>query len=55
MPFSLYFPEIRTKEFLPIVEAFYSETVSKTIFESGLAPVPDAFRKAELNRLKQGF
>ncbi len=55
MPFSLYFPEIRTKEFLPIVEAFYSENVSKSIFESGLAPVPDAFRKAELNRLKQGF
>lgn len=55
MPFSLYFPEIRTKEFLPIVEAFYSEPVSQTIFQSGLAPVPDAFRKAELNRLKQGF
>lgn len=55
MPFSLYFPEIRTKELLPLIEAFYSAEVAKVIFENGLAPVPDAFRAAEINRLKQGF
>jgi len=55
MPFSLYFPEIRTKELLPLIEAFYSQEVSQAIFQNGLAPVPDAFRTAEINRLKQGF
>lgn len=55
MPFSLYFPEIRTKELLPLIEAFYSADVAKVIFDNGLAPVPDAFRAAEINRLKQGF
>jgi ABC-type phosphate transport system substrate-binding protein len=53
MPCYLYFPSPDAAKLLPVVEAIYSGTVAQAIFLGGMAPVPDSFRDAEVNKLRK--
>ena len=53
MPFVLLYPQARKQEFAPVLRLLYSTEVAQAIFQSGLAPVPDNFRTAELKKLTE--
>lgn len=51
MPFVILFPKSRIQALAPVLRTLYSGEVAQAIFQSGLAPVPDSFRLAELKKL----
>jgi ABC-type phosphate transport system substrate-binding protein len=51
MPFVVLFPKSRIQALAPVLRTLYSGEVAQAIFQSGLAPVPDNFRLAELKKL----
>lgn len=55
MPYFLYFHEANAIKLVPVVEALYSGSVAQAIFLGGMAPVPDSFRAAELEKLKDAI